>query len=74
MKRRVVVTGIGCVTPVGLTVDDTWGSLMSCRSGMDWITHFDASNFPTKFAAEVKGFDLAKYCLLYTSPSPRDTA
>lgn len=61
MKRRVVVTGIGCVTPVGLTVDDTWNSLMSCRSGMDWITHFDASNFPTKFAAEVKGFDLAKY-------------
>ena len=61
MKRRVVVTGIGCVTPVGLTVDDTWDSLMSCRSGMDWITHFDASNFPTRFAAEVKAFDLARY-------------
>jgi 3-oxoacyl-[acyl-carrier-protein] synthase II len=61
MKRRVVVTGIGCVTPVGLTVDDTWDSLMACRSGMDWISHFDASNFPTKFAAEVKNFDLNNY-------------
>jgi 3-oxoacyl-[acyl-carrier-protein] synthase II len=61
MKRRVVVTGIGCVTPVGLTVDDTWDSLMACRSGMDWITHFDASNFPTKFAAEVKNFELGNY-------------
>ena len=61
MKRRVVVTGIGCITPVGLTVDATWESLMASRSGMDWITRFDASNFPTKFAAEVKGFDLSSY-------------
>jgi 3-oxoacyl-[acyl-carrier-protein] synthase II len=61
MKRRVVVTGIGCITPVGLTVDATWDSLMASRSGVDWITRFDASNFPTRFAAEVKGFDLSAY-------------
>ncbi len=61
MKRRVVVTGIGCVTPVGNDVKSTWESLCEARSGIDHITHFDASNFPTKFAAEVKGYDYADY-------------
>ncbi|MCA9035546.1 MAG: beta-ketoacyl-ACP synthase II [Planctomycetaceae bacterium] len=57
MKRRVVVTGIGCVTPVGNTVDEMWRSLRESKNGVGKITHFDASHFPTKFAAEVRGFD-----------------
>lgn len=61
MRRRVVITGMGCITPVGQTIDTMWESLMAARSGIGWITHFDASKFPTKFASEVKGFDLAKY-------------
>ena len=62
MNRRVVVTGIGCVTPLGNDVKTTWDNLCECRSGMGPITHFDATNFPTKFAAEVKDYDLSKYC------------
>lgn len=61
MKRRVVITGIGCVTPIGNDVKSTWESLCEGRSGIDNITHFDASNFPTKFAAEVKGYDYTTY-------------
>ena len=57
--RRVVVTGMGCVTPVGNNVKDTWESLLSGKSGAGMITHFDASRHKTKFAAEVKGFDPA---------------
>ena len=61
MRRRVVVTGMGCVTPIGKTVDTMWKALQEGASGIDYITHFDASNFPTKFAAEVKGFELSQY-------------
>ncbi|MEW4526639.1 MAG: beta-ketoacyl-ACP synthase II [Maioricimonas sp. JB045] len=61
MRRRVVVTGLGCITPVGNTIDRMWDSLMEGRSGIDYITHFDASSFPTRFAAEVKDFDLGEY-------------
>jgi 3-oxoacyl-[acyl-carrier-protein] synthase II len=57
MRRRVVVTGIGCITPIGNTVEQTWESLCEARSGIGNITHFDATKFPTHFAAEVKGFD-----------------
>jgi 3-oxoacyl-[acyl-carrier-protein] synthase II len=57
--RRVVVTGMGCITPVGNNVKETWESLLSGRSGAGMITHFDASRHKTKFAAEVKGFDPA---------------
>jgi 3-oxoacyl-[acyl-carrier-protein] synthase II len=57
MKRRVVVTGIGCITPVGNTVDAMWESLREARNGVGQITHFDASRFPTTFAGEVRGFD-----------------
>ena len=60
MRRRVVVTGMGCVTPIGKTVDTMWKALQEGASGIDFITHFDASNFPTKFAAEVKGFELSQ--------------
>lgn len=55
--RRVVVTGLGCISPVGNNVEDTWHSLLAGKSGAGMITHFDASNHKTRFAAEVKGFD-----------------
>ena len=61
MRRRVVVTGMGAITPIGNTVDEMWKSLQEGKSGIGSITHFDASHFPTKFAAEVRGFDLGKY-------------
>ncbi|MGH7202190.1 MAG: beta-ketoacyl-ACP synthase II [Planctomycetaceae bacterium] len=61
MRRRVVVTGIGCVTPIGNDAASMWQSMLESRSGVADITHFDASNFPTRFAGEVKGFDFARY-------------
>ncbi len=61
MRRRVVVTGIGAVTPIGNSVETMWESLREARSGIGAITHFDASHFPTKFAAEVKGYDFRQY-------------
>ena len=60
-RRRVVVTGLGCVSPVGNTVAEAWDSLLAGKSGIDLITRFDASNFACKFAGEVKGFDLESY-------------
>src|SRR5579859_7397419 len=60
-RRRVVVTGIGAITPVGNDVESMWKVLREGGSGIGRITHFDASKFPTKIAAEVKNFDLAKY-------------
>ena len=57
MTRRVVITGLGLVTPVGNTVEETWTALMSGRSGADYIKKFDAERFPVKFACEVKNFD-----------------
>ena len=61
MKRRVVVTGMGVITPVGNDVATTWRSLIDGKSGTAPITKFDASNFPVKFAAEVKGFNPLDY-------------
>ena len=61
MTRRVVVTGIGLVTPVGNSVEDTWTALMAGRSGADYIKKFDAEKFPVRFACEVKDFDPLKY-------------
>ncbi len=61
MRRRVVVTGIGCVTPIGNNVESMWQSLLEGRSGVGNITHFDASNFPTHFAAEVKDYDFSQF-------------
>ncbi|KRC01179.1 3-oxoacyl-ACP synthase [Hydrogenophaga sp. Root209] len=60
-RRRVVVTGLGCISPVGNTVADAWTNLLAGRSGIDLITRFDASNFACKIAGEVKGFDLESY-------------
>jgi 3-oxoacyl-[acyl-carrier-protein] synthase II len=61
MRRRVVVTGIGAITPIGTDVEAMWKVLREGGSGIGRITHFDASKFPTKIAAEVKNFDLSKY-------------
>lgn len=61
MRRRVVVTGMGVVTPIGQSVETMWKALQEGQSGIGTITHFDASHFPTKFAAEVKNFDLGRY-------------
>ena len=60
-RRRVVVTGLGCISPVGNTVADSWANLLAGQSGIDFITRFDASNFACKFAGEVKGFNLDEY-------------
>src|SRR3990167_741249 len=57
-NRRVAVTGLGAVSPLGNDVDTTWANLMFGKSGIDIIQQFDASNFPTKIAAEVKNFSL----------------
>ncbi|MDP2920646.1 MAG: beta-ketoacyl-ACP synthase II [Dehalococcoidia bacterium] len=59
--KRVVVTGTGMISPLGLDTASTWDALMACKSGADYITQFDASKHETKFAAEVKGFDPANY-------------
>src|SRR3990172_4478033 len=55
-KRRVVVTGMGTITPIGIGVDDYWNALLDGKNGVALITKFDASKFDTKFAAEVKNF------------------
>lgn len=57
MERRVVITGMGAVTPLGLNLETTWENLMKAKSGIDYISLFDASSFPVKIAAEVKDFD-----------------
>jgi 3-oxoacyl-[acyl-carrier-protein] synthase II len=60
-RRRVVVTGLGCVSPVGNTVADAWANVIAGRSGIDLITKFDASSFACKIAGEVKDFQLDAY-------------
>lgn len=57
MERRVVITGMGAVTPLGKNLKSTWENLMRSESGIDYISMFDASSFPVKIAAEVKDFD-----------------
>jgi 3-oxoacyl-[acyl-carrier-protein] synthase II len=56
MERRVVVTGIGCVSPIGIGVEETWKGIVEGRSGITRITKFDASNLPSQIAGEVKNF------------------
>ncbi len=60
-KERIVVTGMGVVTPIGLSVDDFWKAMMRGESGAAPITRFDASSFKTRFACELKGFDPLNY-------------
>jgi len=59
LMRRVVVTGLGAVTPLGLDAQTTWDAAIAGTSGVDWIRSFDASEFPVRIASEVKGFDPA---------------
>ncbi len=59
MRRRVVITGVGCVTPLGVEVDTLWRGLTEGRSGIGPITLFDASTFPVKIAAEVRHWDIS---------------
>ena len=59
--RRVVVTGLGCVSPLGNSVEETWAGIRAGKSGVAAITHYDATNFKVKYAAEVKNFEADKY-------------
>ena len=59
--RRVVVTGLGCVSPVGNSVEETWAAIKAGKSGVATITHYDNANFKVKYAAEVKNFEAEKY-------------
>lgn len=59
--KRIVVTGIGAITPIGNTVEAYWDSLINGVSGADMITQFDASKFKTRFACEIKGFDATEF-------------
>lgn len=60
-RRRVVVTGLGCISPVGNTVAEAWTNLLAGQSGIGPITRFDATNFACRIAGEVKNFDLGSY-------------
>lgn len=60
-NRRVVVTGMGVLTPIGLTVQEFWDGMMNCKSGAATITSFDTSKLETKFACQLKGFDPQHY-------------
>lgn len=61
MKRRVVVTGIGAVTPLGNTIEETWSAVKAGKSGVGPLTRLDIEKFPAKVAAEVKDFDIEQY-------------
>ncbi|HHT27824.1 MAG TPA: beta-ketoacyl-ACP synthase II [Firmicutes bacterium] len=61
MKRRVVITGLGAITPCGIGVDTFWAAMKTGKSGVGPITQFDAGRLSTRFAAEVKGFDPTEY-------------
>lgn len=80
---RVVITGMGAITPLGLSMDETWSALLQGRSGIDHITRFDTSELRTTFAGEVKGFDPTNYmdrkearrldpCIQYTLAAARE--
>jgi len=59
--KRVVITGMGALTPLGLTLDETRQGLLQARSGIGLITSFDASDLPVRVAGEIKGFDATHY-------------
>ena len=61
MKRRVVITGVGAITPIGIGKDEFWNNLVAGKSGVGPITQFDASEYGTRIAGEVKDFDFSKY-------------
>ena len=59
--KRVVVTGLGALTPIGNDINSFWKGLVSGKSGADFITYFDSSKFKTQFACELKGYDPLNY-------------
>ena len=61
MEKRVVITGLGTINPIGNDVEDTWNGIKNCKCGIDEITLFDNSNLKTKLAAEVKSYDASNY-------------
>ena len=61
MRRRIVVTGAGWVTPMGHDIETVWKRLLNGESGIDYTTNFEASTFPTTFSAEVKGYDFRQH-------------
>jgi len=61
LRNRVVITGMGAITPLGLNVEETWSGLIAGRSGIDYLTQIDASNYATRFGGEVKDFDPVQY-------------
>ena len=65
-QRRVVITGLGIISPVGITVKEAWGNILAGKSGIAPITHFDVSDFPTRFGGSIHGFDPKDYI------SPKD--
>jgi len=60
-QRRVVVTGLGLVTPIGIGVNESWTNALQGKSGISRITKFDPSNFASQMAGEVKNFDASQY-------------
>ena len=68
-KRRVVVTGLGVISPLGIGTDATWQGLIEGRSGIGPITKFDATAYPARIAGEVRGFDAQNAAL----PAPTTT-
>ena len=60
-RRRVVITGLGIVSPVGNSVEQAWQNILAGRSGIDRITRFDVSSFPVQIAGEVRDFDITQY-------------
>ncbi|SDH52995.1 beta-ketoacyl-ACP synthase II [Propionivibrio dicarboxylicus] len=60
-RRKVVITGLGIISPVGNTIEQAWQNILAGRSGIDKITRFDASTFSTQIAGEVRDFDISKY-------------
>jgi len=60
-KRRVVVTGLGLVTPLGNTVSETWDNILAAKSGINMITHFDTTDFPVRFGGSIKNFNAEDY-------------
>ncbi|HID99024.1 MAG TPA: beta-ketoacyl-[acyl-carrier-protein] synthase II [Thiotrichaceae bacterium] len=63
-KRRVVITGLGAISPVGLTVQENWENVLAGKSGIATITDFEVSSFATQFAGKIKGFDVKQYLSL----------
>jgi 3-oxoacyl-[acyl-carrier-protein] synthase II len=63
-RRRVVITGLGIVSPVGNSVTEAWHNILAGRSGIGPVTRFDASAFPVRIAGEVRGFDVGQYLSL----------